>query len=253
MTTQENNPRYVWQKTYDGSYTLFDCKYNQSMHSQHGALSECRHVYIDPTLELLQSSQDKVFSVLEIGFGIGLNFRVWLEALLQFNPALPVTIEYESFESHPELLDFLACNLDSHTLFASHTSDASRAELTQAFLKWIQKHPHQRSLTSEINMSREIKIASEIKIGNAPDLILTCPDNHFDVVWQDAFSEKVNQELWTIDFFKEVKRVLKPNGTLLTYSVASAMRRRLEELGFECQKRRGFGGKRECLLATLKK
>ena len=65
-------------KTTDGSYTLYVPELDETYHSTNGALQESLHVFIDAGLKF--SSLKKV-SVLEVGFGTGLN------ALTTFNEA----------------------------------------------------------------------------------------------------------------------------------------------------------------------
>ncbi|MGB0979251.1 MAG: hypothetical protein ACPGVV_07625, partial [Croceimicrobium sp.] len=60
-----------WVVTKDGSPSLFVPDLNQNYHSHHGALQESRHVFIEAGLKQF-SSQAEV-SILEIGFGTGLN------------------------------------------------------------------------------------------------------------------------------------------------------------------------------------
>ena len=42
-------------------------------------------------------------------------------------------------------------------------------------------------------------------------------------------------------------RFTKPQGTFSTFTAASAVRKGLENAGFNIKKRKGFGKKRECL------
>ena len=66
------------QVTEDGSHTLFSEMAGQTYHSSHGAIQESRHIFISQlfiakglkTLGLTLNSQ---LSILEIGFGTGLN------------------------------------------------------------------------------------------------------------------------------------------------------------------------------------
>ena len=51
-----------------------------------------------------------------------------------------------------------------------------------------------------------------------------------DIVYQDAFSPKVNRELWTIEYFREIER-LNP-AIITTYSVATPVRYALHTLGY---------------------
>jgi hypothetical protein len=73
----------------------------------------------------------------------------------------------------------------------------------------------------------------------------------FDLIWLDAFSTQRNSELWTVDFFKKLKRVIKPDGVLLTYCAALPVRSGLLEAGFFVGETQPVGRKRGGTLAAL--
>ena len=64
--------------TQDGSTTIRIPEWEESYHSTHGAIQEAKHVFIKNGLDLFQDQ--KKISILEIGFGTGLNsFITFLE------------------------------------------------------------------------------------------------------------------------------------------------------------------------------
>ena len=66
--------------TDDGSTTIRIPDWDENYHSTHGAIQEAKHVFIKNGLNLFQK-QDSI-SILEIGFGTGLNaFITFLETL----------------------------------------------------------------------------------------------------------------------------------------------------------------------------
>jgi hypothetical protein len=46
----------------------------------------------------------------------------------------------------------------------------------------------------------------------------------FDLIFLDAFSTNKNSELWTYDFVKALKKALRKNGAIITYSAAFPVR-----------------------------
>jgi tRNA U34 5-methylaminomethyl-2-thiouridine-forming methyltransferase MnmC len=65
-------------KTLDGSTTIHLSEWNESYHSKHGAIQEAKHVFIKNGLALFDTNP---VSILEIGFGTGLNaFITFLES-----------------------------------------------------------------------------------------------------------------------------------------------------------------------------
>jgi tRNA U34 5-methylaminomethyl-2-thiouridine-forming methyltransferase MnmC len=63
--------------TADGSNTLYNETIGEHYHSKHGALQESKHVFIDAGLKHVAAGR-KDISILEIGFGTGLNFLLTL-------------------------------------------------------------------------------------------------------------------------------------------------------------------------------
>ena len=84
----------------------------------------------------------------------------------------------------------------------------------------------------------------KILIGNATETIKELPTSYYNMVFLDPFSPGKNPELWSLNFFKEIHRVMKPCGVLTTYSCARSVRDNLKEVGFQvkdgpCVHRRG--------------
>ena len=66
--------------TDDGSTTIRIPEWDENYHSTHGAIQEAKHVFIKNGLDLFQNQGS--ISILEIGFGTGLNaFITFLETL----------------------------------------------------------------------------------------------------------------------------------------------------------------------------
>ena len=71
----------------------------------------------------------------------------------------------------------------------------------------------------------------EVFLGDAREYVKRF-ENKFDVVYQDAFSPSANPALWTKEYFTDVRRSMKENGVLTTYSISLATRLALYENGF---------------------
>ena len=68
-------------------------------------------------------------------------------------------------------------------------------------------------------------------VDDARIAINDCSSN-YDFVFLDAFTPEKNPTLWTIDFLSLVKRLMKQNSVLVTYSISAAFRSELLRLGF---------------------
>src|SRR6478609_4571910 len=81
-------------QTSDGSTTIHIKDWDECYHSKHGAIQEAKHVFIKNGLALFPNQN---ISILEIGFGTGLNtFITYLEG-----KALGQTIDYVGVEAYP--------------------------------------------------------------------------------------------------------------------------------------------------------
>lgn len=60
----------------------------------------------------------------------------------------------------------------------------------------------------------------------------------------DGFAPSKNPEMWNDDLYNLMFRFTKPNGSFVTFTAASAVRKGLESAGFNVTKRKGFGKNR---------
>ena len=72
----------------------------------------------------------------------------------------------------------------------------------------------------------------EIFLGDAREYILQLPHAKFDIVYHDAFSPTTNPVLWTKEYFRDIKNIIKKDGVLTTYSIALGVRLALYENEF---------------------
>ena len=72
-----------------------------------------------------------------------------------------------------------------------------------------------------------------------------------DALFLDGFAPSKNPQMWTPGVFKALSRKAGPDTTLATYTTAAAVRHGLEREGFVCERRTGFGRKREMLVGRF--
>ena len=82
--------------TNDGSASVFSEKFNQQYHSLHGAIQESMHVFINAGLHFKIKSLNEI-SILEIGFGTGLNGLLTLNEAIKSN----TKINFTTIEKYP--------------------------------------------------------------------------------------------------------------------------------------------------------
>lgn len=217
--------------TADGSLTLYSPAYGQTLHSHHGAVTESRHVFLRGSGVASRLGLGRPTSVLEIGFGTGLNFLLSADAAL----ATGTPLRYVALDRSLPDRDLLA------TLgYGRHLSNS---QLWTRFLTF------RGSLTPEANPTFHYGPARlSLQLRDATDAPLEAED--FDAIYLDAFSPDVNPELWSEAFLSGLVTALSAGGILVSYSVKGEVRRRLARLGLEVARHPGPpAGKREMLWA----
>ena len=91
--------------TGDGSKTLYNAEIGECYHSKHGAVQESRHVFIKTGLDhYVKTTGAKEVSILEVGFGTGLNFLQTADFLRDKS----LRVEYVGIEGFPLSLSTIA-------------------------------------------------------------------------------------------------------------------------------------------------
>ena len=126
-------------------------------------------------------------------------------------------------------------------------------EKDKTLLKEIQSLNFPAKSYSLVKQVANGKISPRLKIiiGNATKTIKTL-NQKFDAVFHDPFSPPKNPELWTEEFFKDIKKLMKPTAILATYSCARITRDNLKKAGFIVQDGPIVGRRSPSTLAYLK-
>lgn len=84
--------------TADGSNTIYNSAVGENYHSRNGAVQESRHVFLEAGLKhFLAVNPTNAISVLEVGFGTGLNFLLSADFCLDKN----IQLDYTGIEAFP--------------------------------------------------------------------------------------------------------------------------------------------------------
>ena len=171
------------------------------------------------------------FVILETGFGFGLNFLVTLRAWRR-DPARCARLHYVAIEKHPFALDELRLlheryELDAaelHARWPSPVPGAQRVELEGGKIVLT-------LFFGDISLARDLRLAA-------------------DAFYLDGFAPAKNPDMWSPQVMRALSRLAAPGASAATWSVAASVRGALEATGFAVEKRPGFGGKKEMLVAT---
>ena len=197
---------------------------NEQYHSKHGAIQEAYHVFIRMGLDLFKNE----VSILEIGFGTGLNaFITYLESKNR-----NLVINYTGVEAYP---------VDANEIFKLNYVDQLNAHQYKSIFDKLHTSKWETILSIDSNFYLT-KLLTKIEDINA--------SNQYDLIYYDAFGARVQPELWTESIFKLMYEALKNKGVLVTYSAKGSVRRAMESVGFYVERLPGPPGKREMLRAT---
>ena len=185
--------------TNDGTLTLKSEEFNECYHSSEGALTETLYKHIYPAFSVVKKDEIKI---LDICFGLGYN--TFLSILNR-----PKNSKLKIYS--PEFDEKLVRSLKN--------------------FQYPKEFENIKHIIDEVSQNYYYKddfVEVEVFIGDARKYIKTL--NNVDIVYQDAFSPKVNTELWTIEYFRDIDR-LNPK-IITTYSVATPVRYALYSLGY---------------------
>ena len=166
-------------------------------------------------------------SILEVGFGTGLNFLLSADYCTQNQIAL----NYTGIEAYPLSLEMI-----KNTGYNSFVSQ----EINQSFL-----NNYQKSLAETVSLNGYC----ELEISNCK-LETFQTTKIFDVLYFDAFAAIHQPEMWTTGALEQCCRYLKSGGVFVTYAITGNLKRTMKSLGFAIEKAPGAPGKREMLRAV---
>ena len=214
----------IVRNTSDGSSTIYLPEWEESYHSKHGAIQEAKHVFIQNGLDLFTNKNE--ISILEIGFGTGLNAFITYLEMCNRN----IKVKYLGVEAYP-------ISTEEIQLMNYPTELNAENEKTIFLNMHICKPNEPIFLHPNFEFTKRIQRFEDIS-----------DENQFDLIYFDAFGFRVQPELWDLAIFEKMFTALKPGGILTTYA-CNIIKKNMELAGFRVQKKAGPPGKREMLVA----
>lgn len=210
--------------TSDGSTSINLPELNEQYHSKKGAIQEAYHVFIRMGLDLFSDN----ISILEIGFGTGLNaFITFLEGERR-----NIKINYHGVEAYPVIQE--------EVVALNYIAQLDAEMYAQAFVDFhITDWEKPQQISENFLLTKRKQLFNDIT-----------DDNEHDLIYYDAFGSRVQPELWGEEIFAIMYKALKKGGVLVTYAAKGSARRAMEAVGFSVERLAGPPGKREMLRAT---
>ncbi|KAG0163584.1 hypothetical protein DFQ30_011338 [Apophysomyces sp. BC1015] len=190
---------------------LFDDVY----HSAVGGIGQALHVFVAGNRLPANWRHKAVFSIVETGFGLGLNFLV----------------------TRDDLDTLLTRLLDSHAELAGLAHELVRA--------WPMLTPGVHRLAFDHG-----RVTLTLALGDAAQMLpkLVARANAF---YLDGFSPAKNDALWSPAIFKALAKMADVGATFATYTSAGKVKAALTNAGFTYCKVRGYGAKRDMLVGEF--
>ncbi|HEY1995595.1 bifunctional tRNA (5-methylaminomethyl-2-thiouridine)(34)-methyltransferase MnmD/FAD-dependent 5-carboxymethylaminomethyl-2-thiouridine(34) oxidoreductase MnmC [Paraburkholderia sp.] len=215
--------------------TPFSPRYDDIYHSAVGGLAQAQYVFLQGNGLPGRWQGRRVFTVLETGFGMGINFLMtW--ALWRQDPARCERLHFVSTEKHP------FTRSDLLKAYAATMTDESIAELGRTLADaWPMLVPGTHRLEFE-----DGRVTLTLVFGDAAQTLPTLW-MRADAFYLDGFAPAKNPELWAPAIFRSLARIAGDDATFATYTSAGEVKRALTQCGFEYRKVDGFGWKRAML------
>lgn len=244
--------------TWDAQGQPLSTRFDDVYFSTTNGLDESRHVFLQYNhLEerWANLAPDALFHIGETGFGSGLNFLASWQCWLKCAPS-SAQLYFVSVEKHP----------------------LNRGDLVRAHALWPELQPLAQQLQAQY--PAQLPGFHRLQFGNVhltliyadafdglSQLLLqahpgpalaqqtlgwssNAPAAKMDAWFLDGFAPAKNPDMWRPELLHCIGRLSKTGTQLATFTAASAVRKDLQEVGFEVRKVAGFGRKREMLTAS---
>ena len=227
------DPQFTWDDNHPTSKRFGDIYFNRA-----GGLEETNYVFLTgcEIPALFETRSRPVIA--ELGFGTGLNFLATIE---QWASHLPCEgyLHFLSVEGYP----------------------LSKKELTEALEPWCQVMSFADDLINVYPAPRphtgyqrlwlpHLRVCLTLLVGDA-EMMLKELAAQVDAWFLDGFAPAKNPDMWSKTVLRQVARLSKIGTRLSTFTAAGDVRRGLESVGFDVQRKPGFARKRHMTKAIF--
>jgi len=214
----------------------FSAEHGDVYHPATGALAQSRHVFLAGNGLPGRWQGRDTFTILETGFGLGVNFLAAWEAWRR-DARRCDRLHFVSVESTPVAAADLARLLRPFEELA-----ALADELLDSYPPPLAGFHRMAFDGGRVMLTLLFGDASAV----LPQLVA-----HADAFYLDGFAPARNPGPWTPEVVRELARIAAPDATLATWTVAGGVRTALAAAGFEVERVAGLAPKREMLKGRM--
>lgn len=208
--------------------------------SRESGLEETRHVFLhhNQLAERWQALKKPSFTIVETGFGTGLNFLCAWQLWAQTAPA-HAKLHFVSIEKFP----------------------LSHADLARALALWSELQQYSSALLAQYRqivpgwqrlVFDQGRVQLTLLVGDVHELLPRL-NSHADAWFLDGFAPSRNPDMWQETLFANMAARSHQYTTFATFTSAGIVKRGLQTAGFEVHKVAGYGRKREMLCGRFNK
>lgn len=222
--------------TEDGSYSINSKEINnkiETLHTSTGAISESFEKFI----KAVKFDYKKDIAILDICAGLGYNTSAAIENFIKNSDNTNLKVDMVEISKAT-----LACGLLVPSPIKEH--DITKKAIENELIK--SNYARLSLEQSEIPDNIEINVYIE----DARQCIQKLKSKSYDAIFLDPFSQNMSPELFSVDLFKEFKRVIKDDGIIATYTSSAPVRAAFIEAGFYIGLGPIFGRKQGGTLAS---
>lgn len=222
-------------ETRDGSHTVYSSQFDQHYHNPNGAVAESRYVFFEQTSLPEALSKQEDITILELGFGTGLNLMLLLDYYLSRHSE--THIQYYTIEAFP-----LKTDLVQQFNYQNYLNHPKIVPEIIALFNDLRDGFNHFTLLDNIDVHLFNGFFSDL----SPDESIAA-----DYIFHDAFSPDTNPDLWTGEVYETLVWHSHPDVILSTYCAASKVQGAMAWAGWKVAKAQGAMGKREMIVASL--
>ncbi len=219
--------------------TPWSDRYADLYHSAQGGLAQARHVFLGGNhlpAAWASRNQFQPWVILELGFGLGLNFLATWQAW-QSDPQRPQALHFVAVEAHP----FHQADLATALARWPELADLANA-LIRAWPPLVPGLHRLHFANGAVTLTLVFGDAAQM----LPNLVVGA-----NSLYLDGFSPDRNPALWSASTLAAATALAAPDATLATWSVAVPVREKLAALGWQLDRQPGFGNKKYMLTGHL--